>query len=64
MAHHSPKQEPSESEEPVKRDSESSGPSSGTADLTESMKQDQYRLEHLRQIRQRSCPGCGDDNIF
>mgnify|MGYP001587150734 CR=1 FL=1 len=35
----------------------------GDADLSESIKQEQYRREYLRQIRLRSCPGCGDDEI-
>lgn len=33
------------------------------SDLSESIKQEQYRREYLRQIRLRSCPGCGDDEI-
>ena len=31
--------------------------------LDDSIKQEQYRREYLRQIRLRSCPGCGDDEI-
>lgn len=32
-------------------------------DLADSVMQEEYRREYLRQIRQRSCPGCGDDEI-
>lgn len=32
-------------------------------DLADAVKQEQYRLEYLRQLRLRSCPGCGDDGI-
>jgi hypothetical protein len=31
------------------------------ADLTDAPKQQTYREEYLRQLRQRSCPGCGDE---
>ena len=27
-------------------------------------KQEQYRQEYLRQLRLRSCPGCGETDIF
>ena len=33
-------------------------------DLADSVMQEKYRREYLRQIQQRSCPGCGDDEIF
>lgn len=32
-------------------------------DLADAAKQEQYRLEYLRQLRLRACPGCGDDGI-
>jgi hypothetical protein len=42
-----------------------SGPQSETEpDLADSVMQEKYRREYLRQIRQRSCPGCGDDEIL
>jgi hypothetical protein len=33
------------------------------ADLTDAAKQESYRQEYLRQLRQRACPGCGDDGV-
>ena len=34
------------------------------AALADSKLQAQYRREHLRQMRARECPGCGDDSLF
>lgn len=33
-------------------------------DLNDPIKQEQYRQEYLRQLRFRSCPGCGESDIF
>lgn len=57
----------SESEEPVRGDvgEAASGPQSESEpDLADSVMQEKYRREYLRQIQQRSCPGCGDDEIL
>lgn len=65
MMNHSPNEEPSETDESVNQDSDgsSTSPESDGVDLSESIKQEKYRREYLRQIRLRSCPGCGDDDI-
>lgn len=31
--------------------------------LNDPIKQEQYRQEYLRQIRLRSCPGCGETDL-
>lgn len=32
--------------------------------LDDPIKQEQYRQEFLRQLRLRSCPGCGESELF
>lgn len=32
--------------------------------LNDPIKQVQYRQEYLRQLRLRSCPGCGETDLF
>lgn len=32
--------------------------------LKDPIKQEQYRQEYLRQLRLRSCPGCGESDLF
>ncbi len=32
--------------------------------LDDPIKQEQYRQEYLRQLRLRSCPGCGETDLF
>ena len=32
--------------------------------LDDPIKQEQYRQEYLRQLRLRSCPGCGETDPF
>lgn len=32
--------------------------------LKDPIKQEQYRQEFLRQLRLRSCPGCGESELF
>lgn len=32
--------------------------------LNDPIKQEQYRQEYLRQLRLRSCPGCGETDLF
>ena len=32
--------------------------------LNDPIKQAQYRKEYLRQLRLRSCPGCGETDLF
>lgn len=32
--------------------------------LNDPIKQEQYRQEYLRQLRLRSCPGCGEADLF
>lgn len=32
--------------------------------LKDPIKQEQYRQEYLRQLRLRSCPGCGETDLF
>lgn len=32
--------------------------------LKDPIKQEQYRQEYLRQLRLRSCPGCGETDPF
>jgi hypothetical protein len=32
--------------------------------LNDPIKQEQYRKEYLRQLRLRSCPGCGETELF
>lgn len=32
--------------------------------LDDPIKQEQYRMEYLRQLRLRSCPGCGESDPF
>lgn len=32
--------------------------------LDDPLKQEQYRKEYLRQLRLRSCPGCGETDLF
>lgn len=34
------------------------------AQLQDKETQEKYRREYLRQLRQRECPGCGDDGLF
>jgi hypothetical protein len=62
---HSPNEKPSETDESVSQDSDGAAiaPKSDGVDPSESIKQEKYRREYLRQIRLRSCPGCGDDEI-
>lgn len=43
---------------------QASGESNAHPDLNDAIKQELYRQEYLRQIRLRSCPGCGDDGII
>ena len=66
MANPSPEKTPSDRDESLTQDSDDSLAASHAdvdADLSESIKQERYRREYLRQIRLRSCPGCGDDEI-
>jgi hypothetical protein len=32
--------------------------------LADADTQEKYRIEYLRQLRQRSCPGCGETDLF
>jgi hypothetical protein len=32
--------------------------------LDDPIKEEQYRQEYLRQLRLRSCPGCGETDLF
>lgn len=32
--------------------------------LADANTQERYRVEYLRQLRQRSCPGCGETDLF
>lgn len=49
--------------EPIAADAQCSDVSVST-DRDDAAKQEQYRREHLQQLRLRSCPGCGEEGLF
>lgn len=51
-----PNDEPSQSSSPITERQE--------ADLADASVQEQYREEYLRQLRRRSCPGCGEGDAI
>ena len=56
---------PTPSEDP--KDQEEAGEkldASKQETLDDPIKQEQYRREYLRQLRLRSCPGCGETGLF
>ena len=56
---------PTPSEDP-KQQQEAEGRHDATEQeaLDDPIKQEQYRQEYLRQLRLRSCPGCGETDLF
>lgn len=66
MMNPTPSEKSSPADQSVVQDSTGASAASqpeNEADLSDSIKQEKYRKEYLRQIRLRSCPGCGDDDI-
>jgi hypothetical protein len=60
---------PTPSEDPKKQDEtecrlDATEKEAEQKDLNDPIKQEQYRQEYLRQLRLRSCPGCGDTDLF
>ena len=62
---HCDAREDSAPKQPTQRDTTGDASPSGEAtELPDPSTQEHYRQEYLRQIRQRSCPGCGDEGIL
>lgn len=55
---------PKPSPSPDKHTQQATPPENLLEQLTEAAKQEAYRREYLAQLRQRACPGCGEDIEF
>ena len=59
----SPREQP-ENDKQSDRNLEGTDQQPNQETIDDPSKQEQYRQEYLRQLRLRSCPGCGETGLF